>query len=789
MGESYRPPRDSDRRFGSYRPAGVDAAAAFDQYRPRSPPFDRDRRDGRRDDRGDDRGDDRQADRRDDRRDDRRYDRRDDRRENYRDDYRDRDSYSMYQFRGDEQHRLRYSPDSYRPNPPQSPSRTADTYRPNGDNFSFNFRYDAPATIDMTQAQSRFPTQPRSNGRAGAHIPNRHDANRRARHGRDGFHGRGGFSRKAADRPFLKTQRAPTPERMAGMEEEETEGSKYRTVEDMSDSDETDMDVSSNGDDDDFVGYSTAELPKKKQARTDLSQVSDGDAVPRWSNPDPYTALPPPDESQKKKKDVVKLIRKARVVKSSDDARKPNANADDFISFDFDDNDNNDGSTSDEVDREGLNSVAQALPQSRYSHRDNIHSQIPSPLQPSNNSFGKYTILEPSSDPALGSRKRTHKDEIKGPPRYIKKPVSAPARGPIVKEWIGNRVDDPVPWCINDHSRTVNMGHWLHKEIVDFYSHVKPREFEQTIRDELIVNLRVNIQRHYHDAEIFAFGSFPARLYLPTADMDLVMVSNQFMQGKKGRYADKRHLFQFQNFLQSNRIAMPQSIEIISRAKVPLVKYVDRLTGLKVDISFENDTGIIANDTFKQWREEFPAMPVLVTVIKQFLTMRGLNEPVNGGIGGFSVICLVVSLLQLMPQVQSKNMIPEHNLGEILMEFFDLYGNEFDTMTTAIQLKPPAYLPKNVAKEIVYKINDKAPRFSIIDPNNSSNDIAGGSSNTKTITMVFSEAFTKLQHRMSELRTLPIEKRTGQSILGVILAGDYCSFDEQRAYLAYLHSQ
>jgi non-canonical poly(A) RNA polymerase PAPD5/7 len=87
-------------------------------------------------------------------------------------------------------------------------------------------------------------------------------------------------------------------------------------------------------------------------------------------------------------------------------------------------------------------------------------------------------------------------------------------------------------------------------------------------------------------------------------------------------------------------------------------------------------------------------MPILVTLIKHLLAMRGLNEPVNGGIGGFSVTCLVVSLLQNMPQVQSGSMIPEHHLGEILMEFLDLYGNQFNFETTAIQLNPPGYIPK-----------------------------------------------------------------------------------------------
>jgi non-canonical poly(A) RNA polymerase PAPD5/7 len=142
-------------------------------------------------------------------------------------------------------------------------------------------------------------------------------------------------------------------------------------------------------------------------------------------------------------------------------------------------------------------------------------------------------------------------------------------------------------------------------------------------------------------------------------------------------------------------VADSTSIEVIAHARIPLVKFVDKLTGLKVDVSFENLGGVTAVDTFLSWKAQYPAMPILVTVIKHFLLMRGLNEPVNGGIGGFSVICLVVSMLQLMPQVQSRSLIPEHNLGEMLMEFFELYGKQFQYDTNAISLtRPIGYVRK-----------------------------------------------------------------------------------------------
>lgn len=235
----------------------------------------------------------------------------------------------------------------------------------------------------------------------------------------------------------------------------------------------------------------------------------------------------------------------------------------------------------------------------------------------------------------------------------------------------------------------------LHKEIVDFYNYAKPRDFEEKLRQGLIDELAKLIRNsQFRDATVYPFGSFKSNLYLPTGDMDLVFCSDSYMSGRAARYSSKNHVFKFGAFIERKQLAVDNHVEKISKARVPLVKYVDSRTGLKVDVSFENITGIRAIETFLAWREQFPDMPVLVTCIKHFLAMRGLNEPANGGIGGTTVICLVVSMLQLSPDVQSRSMTPESHLGQLLLRFFDLYGNRFSYDRVAISMNPPRYIPK-----------------------------------------------------------------------------------------------
>jgi non-canonical poly(A) RNA polymerase PAPD5/7 len=199
----------------------------------------------------------------------------------------------------------------------------------------------------------------------------------------------------------------------------------------------------------------------------------------------------------------------------------------------------------------------------------------------------------------------------------------------------------------------------------------------------------------YPRSTLHSFGSFAAGIYLPNSDMDVVLLSEEYSnRGRKVLGSTTSWYYSLGHALESWRLCVPGTVEVIAKARVPLVKFVDRVTGIKVDLSFENSTGLIANKTFQIWKEKYPVMPVMVTIIKQFLAMRGLNEVVNGGLGGFSVTCLVVSLLQNMPQVQSGNMIPDHHLGEILLEFLDLYGNRFEKTLVGIRFSPPGYFEK-----------------------------------------------------------------------------------------------
>ena len=225
----------------------------------------------------------------------------------------------------------------------------------------------------------------------------------------------------------------------------------------------------------------------------------------------------------------------------------------------------------------------------------------------------------------------------------------------------------------------------LHQEILDFYQWVRPQDFEQEIRLDVISRLQKAFSKIEPGCQLKPFGSFAAGLYLPTGDMDLVLMTH----GPPRLKNPKTLLWFIHSVLERERIAVAGSLQPIAKAKVPIIKFADAITGLKVDLSFNNDTGVVANNTFHQWKAQYPAMPILVAVIKQYLMIRGLNDVAFGGLGGFSTICLVTSLIQ--HHVTPGQIL---NLGDLLLKFFNFYGHIFNKKNMAIRLEPPGYVRK-----------------------------------------------------------------------------------------------
>lgn len=226
-----------------------------------------------------------------------------------------------------------------------------------------------------------------------------------------------------------------------------------------------------------------------------------------------------------------------------------------------------------------------------------------------------------------------------------------------------------------------------------------------------------------------------------TSDIDLVVLS-QDMESRPREVV----LRQMASCLRFHSLA--SDIQVIARAKVPIIKFVCVYGRFNVDISINQANGLQAARFVDHWLVHEPALKPLVRVVKQLLQQRALSEVFTGGLGSYSVTLLVLSFLQLHPKLQRGEIIASNNLGVLLMELLELYGKNFGYDECGICVRGAG---SYFSKRSHGFFDPKKPfHLCIEDPHDSANDISRGSFAMIAVRSAIGGAFDILQAALCE---------------------------------------
>lgn len=288
----------------------------------------------------------------------------------------------------------------------------------------------------------------------------------------------------------------------------------------------------------------------------------------------------------------------------------------------------------------------------------------------------------------------------------------------------------------------------LHEEILDFCKYIFPRPSEEVMRNEVVQRVRGVIQNKWPEAKVEVFGSFNTGLYLPTSDIDIVVLGNWPVLP----------LFSVERELREAEMTVPGSLMVLDKTSVPIVKFTDRWTEVKVDISFNMQSGLLSAKKIKAFLKQYPLLDKLVMIIKQFLYQRNLNEVYTGGIGSYSLILLIVSFLQHNPRVGDNS--EDVNLGILLTEFFELYGRNFNFAKVGIKVDGTGcYFNK-----MEHGMSEST--LCIIDPADPTNNVGRVCFGLWNVKCAFEHAFVTLSHVLNTKDQYPSNK----TILSLIVS-------------------
>ncbi|KAK2463866.1 hypothetical protein APHAL10511_004171 [Amanita phalloides] len=272
-----------------------------------------------------------------------------------------------------------------------------------------------------------------------------------------------------------------------------------------------------------------------------------------------------------------------------------------------------------------------------------------------------------------------------------------------------------------------NVAELLHREVVAFTSYISPSPVEDEVRGLVIQLITSAITQSFPDAQVSPFGSYETKLYLPLgvaySDIDLVIMSQSMAYSHR-----QSALYALANTLK--RAGITSKVTVIARAKVPIVKFVTTHGMFNVDISINQQNGIISGSIISGFLKDMHAggslaLRSLIMITKAFLSQRSMNEVYTGGLGSYGIVCMAISFLQMHPKIRRGEIDPDKNLGVLLMEFFELYGCYFNYEEVGISVRNGGYYFQK--KQRGWVDFHRNGLISIEDPADSSNDISKGS--------------------------------------------------------------
>ncbi|XP_022717113.1 non-canonical poly(A) RNA polymerase PAPD5-like [Durio zibethinus] len=317
-------------------------------------------------------------------------------------------------------------------------------------------------------------------------------------------------------------------------------------------------------------------------------------------------------------------------------------------------------------------------------------------------------------------------------------------------------VDEPKlenKWWFRGNSRFKSPMLQLHKEIVDFCGFLSPTPEEQAARDAAVGSVFDVIKYIWPACQPEVFGSFRTGLYLPTSDIDVVILGSGIKNPQTGLHALSRALSQR---------GIAKKMQVIAKARVPIVKFVEKKSGVAFDISFDVDNGPKAAEFIKEAVLKWPQLRPLCLILKVFLQQRDLNEVYSGGIGSYALLAMLMAMLQSLHESQA---YLEHNLGMLLVHFFDFYGRKLNTVDVGVSCKGRGTFFLKSSRGFSNK--GRPFLISIEDPQAPDNDIGKNSFNYIQIRSAFGMAFSTLTNPKIILSLGP-----NRSILGTIIRPD-----------------
>lgn len=200
-----------------------------------------------------------------------------------------------------------------------------------------------------------------------------------------------------------------------------------------------------------------------------------------------------------------------------------------------------------------------------------------------------------------------------------------------------------VPWCKGETIFQDDPVIRLEQEIMMYTNFMELSDKDVLIRNRLIALIYDKISQLDKSVKLLVYGSYANGLSNPSSDIDLQLMRESSKAFSKKFAEDLVSELKFDTRF--------TNIDYISRARVPVIKGVHKITGIHFDITFASSPSesIITkrNISWIRGQIEFndQILP-LYRVVRGILRSRGFDIPYKGGASSFLTFLLIISFFK-----------------------------------------------------------------------------------------------------------------------------------------------
>ncbi|KAL6130791.1 hypothetical protein ACLB2K_069170 [Fragaria x ananassa] len=278
---------------------------------------------------------------------------------------------------------------------------------------------------------------------------------------------------------------------------------------------------------------------------------------------------------------------------------------------------------------------------------------------------------------------------------------------------------------------------------LEIFDSLIPTEEDKAKQKQLLTLLENIICKEWPDARLYIYGSCGNSFGVSKSDIDLCLAIGEEDINKS------EILLRLAELLESDKL---ENVQALTRARVPIVKLMDPVTGISCDICINNILAVVNTKLLRDYANIDARLRQLAFIVKHWAKSRGVNETYHGTLSSYAYVLMCIHFLQqrrpaILPclqgmratysvtveniecaffdQVDKLQDFGSHNretIAELVWAFFSYWAYSHDYANTVISVRRGRTISKR-EKDWTRRIGNDRHLICIEDPFETSHDL------------------------------------------------------------------